>query len=184
MNKEKFDLLFIVFLLSILAIARPFFYPDLSIFNVLYSFVPIVLLAYFWLFHSERFLLNFVITFISFFIIIDIRPWFIEWHSHWITAIVAAIIAVAFTLLFRQSKREDPLDDTFLKWLQKKLPNANLFSLFLLDTLINSTMLSIAFWIIVQKVRIWYNVAAFIICAYYSATTVYFYLYLPSKTRK
>lgn len=184
MKKENFDLFSLVFLLSILAIARPFFFPELSVFNILYSFVPIVLLTYFWLFHPERYLLNGFVTFISFFIIIDIRPWFIEWHNHWITFILAAISAASSVYLFQQSKQKNPLDGTFLNWLQKKMPTANFFSLFLLDTLIHSFMLSIVFGLITKKIRIWYNVAAFIICAYHSATYVYFYLYLPSKKRK
>lgn len=184
MTKEKFDLFFIVSLLSILAIARPFFYPDLSIFNILYSFVPIILLAYFWLFHSERCLLNFVVTFISFFIIIDIRPWFIEWHNHWVTATLALITASSFTFLFKQSQKHDPLDGTFLNWLKIKIPSANNILLFLLDTILTSTILSIIFSIVVQKIRFWFVIAALIICAYHSATAVYFYLYLPNKRRK
>ncbi|MFW7948868.1 hypothetical protein [Vagococcus fluvialis] len=116
MKKENFDLFSLVFLLSI--------------FNILYSFVPIVLLTYFWLFHPERYLLNGFVTFISFFIIIDIRPWFIEWHNHWITFILAAISAASSVFLFQQSKQKNPLDGTFLNWLQKKCLLLIFFSLF------------------------------------------------------
>ncbi|MFI3621665.1 hypothetical protein [Vagococcus fluvialis] len=100
MKKENFDLFSLVFLLSI--------------FNILYSFIPIVLLTYFWLFHPERYLLNGFVTFISFFIIIDIRPWFIEWHNYWITFILEAISAASSVFLFQQSKQKNPLDGTFL----------------------------------------------------------------------
>ncbi|MEQ7220374.1 hypothetical protein ABQD56_04515 [Vagococcus fluvialis] len=113
-EEEKFRSIFSCFLLSILAIARPFFFPELSIFYILYSFIPIVLLTYFWLFHPERYLLNGFVTFISFFIIIDIRPWFIEWHNYWITFILAAISAASSVFLFQQSKQKNPLDGTFL----------------------------------------------------------------------
>lgn len=183
MIKEKFDLVFILLFLSILTIARPFFFSDLTIFNIIYSFVPIILLSYFWFFHLENFILNFIITFISFFIIIDIKPWFIQWENHVITAILAAITAFAFTSLFKQAQNQDPLEGTFLNILIKKIPKANTFVLFLLDTLMMSTILSIVFSLVVQRVEIWFILGAILICSYHSASAIYFFLYLPQKNK-
>lgn len=138
MKKENFDLFSLVFLLSI--------------FNILYSFIPIVLLTYFWLFHPERYLLNGFVTFISFFIIIDIRPWFIEWHNYWITFIISSYFGSFLSFFIPTIKTKKSFRRNFLKLVTKKMPTAN-FSLFLLDTLIHSFMLSIVFGFIPQKIR-------------------------------
>ena len=135
LNKEKLDLGFTLFFISILVLSRPIFFTDLPIWNILYSLIPIILLSYFWLFHSEKFLLNFFITFISFFILIDLKPWFFQFESHWITASLAILTSFSFTYLYKQAKKLDPLEGTFLNILIKRFPNTNLFIIFCLDTL-------------------------------------------------
>lgn len=182
MTKQKLDIIFISILLFLLALIRPFVF-DLSLSNTLYGFIPPILMASSWLLFPKKFVLNFFISFISFFIVIDMRPWFIEFTSHYITATMALIFSISLTLLFKHQTKEDPLDGTFLNFFQQKFPQFNFFTLFIIDTLISGSILSLMFSVSIQKITLFHLVTAFIVSGYYSATAVYFYLYLPKNKK-
>ena len=182
MTKQKLDIIFISLLLLLLAVIRPILF-DLTLSNTLYGFIPPILMALSWLLFPTKFILNFIVSFFSFFIVIDMRPWFIQFTSHYITASMALIFSLSLTLLLKHQTKEDPLDGTFLRFFQKKFPQLNLFLLFIIDTLVSGSILSLMFIVSIQKITFFHLIAAFFNSGYYSGTAVYFYLYLPENKK-
>lgn len=183
MTKQKFDVLFILLLLIFLAIARPFLF-DLTLLNIIYGFIPSLLMGFFWLVFPRNVFLNFFVTFIAFFIVIDMRPWLFQWSNHFVTAGIASLFALSFTLLYRHQEKANPLEGTFLNYFKKRFPTLSFFSLALIDTLISGTILFGLFFISIQKITFAHLIASLLISGYYSATAVYFHLYLPSINKK
>ncbi|MEG2253898.1 MAG: hypothetical protein RSC33_01080 [Vagococcus sp.] len=187
MKKEQVDFIFVLSMFSFFILSRAFFIPDFTFPQAFTSLIPLIIIGYFGLFHANRVILNFFVTFICFFILFHMKPWLIYWTNLHITGGLAALCAAIFTFIFKQTEQKrdkDPLNGTVIRSLLNKFPQMSYTLLFIIDTLITSLFIGGTFMLIIRDFHISYVIGVLLIISYFSASAIYFYLHVPEKTRK
>lgn len=186
MKKEWLDGLFILMLFFIVTLIKSLLTHSFDLLEIATNFIPALIIALLIFYKNLSKIVTFIIIFFTFFILLSINPEeMVDWTSYLITGVSAFLISLMYLVLKividNKLPSTNPLQGTTLNWLSKKFPTKSLTFLFILNTLISTVILTFFLALITQN----FTLSIFLLCltisSYFSASNIYFYLYLPKK---
>ena len=186
MKKSTSDLIFTLILIIALISLDLIIHPEFNLYEATLSFLPIVLVTF--ISFNTDIAIKWLrpILFIFFFLSFGFGDDMVDWTSYLLTSIICFVLTIIYSLIaksYRNKKKDDPLQGSILKWLLTKYPNLSLKWLFLIDTLINTVIISSIFMFVNFSFSYLIFLISIVICAYFSASRIYYYVFLP-KTKK
>lgn len=187
MKKSTSDLIFTLILIIVFISFELITDPEFNLYETTLSFLPIVLVSFISLNTEIAIKWLSPILFIVFFLSFGFGDDMVDWTSYLLTGIISFVFTIIYSLItksYRNKKKDDPLQGSILQWLLTKYPNLSLKWLFLIDTLITTVIIASIFMFINFNFSYLIILISFVICAYFSASSIYYYVFLPKQKKE